>query len=387
APAHRAPHAAGPESPGGGRGGVGSRPGPAAVPASSRRRGSRAGPSRPRAAAGRPPRYRRSPPPARSAAPPPRRSSARPCAAAPPSPWGPGGVSHGRARRSRAARSERCRLTPPPCRSSARHRAHAARLGPPFDRQFVLRLGQLRHRQLAHVEAVELRVLVDLLRPHRREDLQLAATVGDLLHNPGELRVAAPLWRVVGAAVEREARVAGQVGALPRPRHRTDPEVVLDEPDLDAADPRRAVGTHGRDRLVDVRVEHLTRNTYQLRRNVLDFSPTCHGPDATPRPPALRPTSFGRVMRTATLFDADAASYTGTVEVLGVIFRAEDDGYAVLEVQEAGGGDGFALVGPVAHLSAGDRAEVSGEWQTHSRYGRQLRAPGAPPLHPTARAG
>jgi exodeoxyribonuclease V alpha subunit len=92
-------------------------------------------------------------------------------------------------------------------------------------------------------------------------------------------------------------------------------------------------------------------------------------------------------MRTATLFDADAAAYTGTVEVLGVIFRAEDDGYAVLEVQETDGGDGFALVGPVGHLAAGDRAEVSGEWQTHSRYGRQLRAQGAMPLDPTDREG
>jgi exodeoxyribonuclease V alpha subunit len=90
---------------------------------------------------------------------------------------------------------------------------------------------------------------------------------------------------------------------------------------------------------------------------------------------------------TATLFDADAASYTGTVEVLGVIFRAEDDGYAVLEVQEVEGGEGFALVGPVAHLAAGDRAEVSGEWQTHSRYGRQLRAQGALPLDPADREG
>ena len=92
-------------------------------------------------------------------------------------------------------------------------------------------------------------------------------------------------------------------------------------------------------------------------------------------------------MRSATLFDADAASYTGTVEVLGVIFRAEDDGYAVLEVQEAGGGEGFALVGPVAHLGPGDRAEVSGEWQTHSRYGRQMRAQGALPLDPADREG
>ncbi|HMI80548.1 MAG TPA: helix-hairpin-helix domain-containing protein, partial [Solirubrobacterales bacterium] len=91
--------------------------------------------------------------------------------------------------------------------------------------------------------------------------------------------------------------------------------------------------------------------------------------------------------RAATLFDADAASYTGTVEVMGVIYRAEDDGYAVLEVRETESGEGFALVGPVAHLGEGDRAEVSGEWQTHSRYGRQLRAQGALPLDPTDREG
>ncbi|HEY7456315.1 MAG TPA: AAA family ATPase [Solirubrobacterales bacterium] len=89
----------------------------------------------------------------------------------------------------------------------------------------------------------------------------------------------------------------------------------------------------------------------------------------------------------ATLFDADAAAFTGTVEVLGVIFSAEDDGYAVLEVQEVDSGEGFALVGPVAHLGAGDRAEVSGDWETHSRYGRQLKARGALPLDPADRAG
>ena len=70
-----------------------------------------------------------------------------------------------------------------------------------------------------------------------------------------------------------------------------------------------------------------------------------------------------------------------------MIFSAEDDGYAVLEVQDTETGEGFALVGPVAHLNAGDRAEVSGEWQTHSSYGRQLRARGALPLDPADRAG
>ncbi len=90
---------------------------------------------------------------------------------------------------------------------------------------------------------------------------------------------------------------------------------------------------------------------------------------------------------TATLFGVDATAYSATVEVLGVIFCAEDDGYAVLEVQDAESGEGFALVGPVAHLGVGERAEVSGEWQTHSRYGRQLRAQGAMPLDPADREG
>jgi exodeoxyribonuclease V alpha subunit len=89
----------------------------------------------------------------------------------------------------------------------------------------------------------------------------------------------------------------------------------------------------------------------------------------------------------ATLFDADAAAFTGTVEVLGVIFCAEDDGYAVLEVEEVESGEQFALVGPVAHLGAGERAEVSGDWQTHARYGRQLKAQGALPLDPADREG
>ena len=90
---------------------------------------------------------------------------------------------------------------------------------------------------------------------------------------------------------------------------------------------------------------------------------------------------------TATLFGIDETAYSATVEVQGVIFRADDDGYAVLEVTDLDSGEDFALVGPVAHLGAGERAEVSGEWQTHSRYGRQLRAQGALPLDPIDRKG
>ena len=59
----------------------------------------------------------------------------------------------------------------------------------------------------------------------------------------------------------------------------------------------------------------------------------------------------------------------------------------MLEVLDADSGDEFTLVGPVGHLNAGDRAEVSGEWQEHTSYGPQLQA--AAPCRstpPTARA-
>jgi exodeoxyribonuclease V alpha subunit len=88
-----------------------------------------------------------------------------------------------------------------------------------------------------------------------------------------------------------------------------------------------------------------------------------------------------------TLFEIDGGSHSTTVEVLRVIYKAEDDGYAVLEVRDTESHDKHPLVGPIAHLNPGDRAEVSGDWQTHSTYGRQLRAERAMPMDPEDREG
>jgi exodeoxyribonuclease V alpha subunit len=88
-----------------------------------------------------------------------------------------------------------------------------------------------------------------------------------------------------------------------------------------------------------------------------------------------------------TLFETDGGSHSATVEVLRVIYKAEDDGYAVLEVRDTESRDKHPLVGPIAHLNPGDRAEVSGDWQTHSTYGRQLRAERAMPMDPEDREG
>ncbi len=78
--------------------------------------------------------------------------------------------------------------------------------------------------------------------------------------------------------------------------------------------------------------------------------------------------------------------FEGAVEVVREIFRAEDDGYAILEVRD-GSGDEFVVTGTVAHLTAGEKARLTGEWQHHDRFGPQLRADTAMPLDPEDRAG
>ncbi len=88
-----------------------------------------------------------------------------------------------------------------------------------------------------------------------------------------------------------------------------------------------------------------------------------------------------------TLFEVEGGSHSATVEVLHVIFKADDGSYAVLEVEDADSRDRHRLVGPIAHLNPGDRAEVSGDWQNHSTYGRQLRAQRAMPMDPEDRKG
>ena len=82
-----------------------------------------------------------------------------------------------------------------------------------------------------------------------------------------------------------------------------------------------------------------------------------------------------------------AGAFESVVAVRHEIFRSEDDGYAVLEVLDEETGDELILIGPVGHLRAGERAEVRGEWQEHSRYGPQVKAFGAKPIDPADREG
>jgi exodeoxyribonuclease V alpha subunit len=87
------------------------------------------------------------------------------------------------------------------------------------------------------------------------------------------------------------------------------------------------------------------------------------------------------------LFETESGAHSTTVEVLRVIYKADDDGYAVLEVRDAAAREKYPVVGPVAHLNPGERAELSGEWQNHTTYGRQLRAMRAVAKDPEDREG
>ena len=82
----------------------------------------------------------------------------------------------------------------------------------------------------------------------------------------------------------------------------------------------------------------------------------------------------------------DENGFDGPVEVRRVIFTAEDDGYAVIEVKDDSGQE-FIAIGTIAHLQPGERARITGEWTHHSRFGPQLKIGTALPLDPVGREG
>jgi len=87
-----------------------------------------------------------------------------------------------------------------------------------------------------------------------------------------------------------------------------------------------------------------------------------------------------------TLFDGDDRGFEGTVEIVRQIFVADDDGFAILEVRDDSGEE-MVLTGSLAHLSPGEKAKVTGDWEHHEKFGPQLRAAVALPLDPEDREG
>ncbi|MFM9077441.1 MAG: hypothetical protein ACKORM_04335, partial [Solirubrobacterales bacterium] len=86
------------------------------------------------------------------------------------------------------------------------------------------------------------------------------------------------------------------------------------------------------------------------------------------------------------LFEGDDRGFEGTVEIVRQIFVADDDGFAILEARDDSGGE-MVLTGSLGHLSPGEKAKVTGDWEHHEKFGPQLRADVALPLDPEDREG
>ena len=94
----------------------------------------------------------------------------------------------------------------------------------------------------------------------------------------GDLRLARPLRLgavdgVDGGAVQGEPRIATEVRALARVRHRAEHELSVLEGRFDPGDPRRPVGAQGGNRLVPVSVEERAHALCELRLRLLDLLP------------------------------------------------------------------------------------------------------------------
>ena len=85
------------------------------------------------------------------------------------------------------------------------------------------------------------------------------------------------------------------------------------------------------------------------------------------------------------LFESEA-SFNGAVEVVHVIWSADDGGFAVVEVREDSG-DEFIATGTIGHLKPGERAKLVGRWTEHHKYGPQVEVFSALPMDPSDRAG
>lgn len=72
--------------------------------------------------------------------------------------------------------------------------------------------------------------------------------------------------------------------------------------------------------------------------------------------------------------------------VLHTVFKNEETGFAVIEVENEDG-DEFTAVGGLALVMDGERVALSGEWTVHPGYGKQFKVQAFETMQPTTRDG
>lgn len=80
---------------------------------------------------------------------------------------------------------------------------------------------------------------------------------------------------------------------------------------------------------------------------------------------------------------ADPESRLLAIEVAAVRYRVPDGDFAVLSGL-TGEGDEVTVTGPLAHLQAGESAEVGGQWREHAKHGWQFHAAKVRVLEPVS---
>jgi len=101
----------------------------------------------------------------------------------------------------------------------------------------------------------------------------------------------------------------------------------------------------------------------------------------------LRVALYPPLMESGTgqLFENES-SFEGAVEVVHLIWSAEDGGFAVVEVRDDSGEE-FVATGTIGHLRPGERAKLTGQWTEHQKFGPQVKVFSALPMDPSDRAG
>lgn len=92
-------------------------------------------------------------------------------------------------------------------------------------------------------------------------------------------------------------------------------------------------------------------------------------------------------VETVSTMAPERTTFEGEVSVTVEVFVSEDRGFAVLRGRRKSDGGDVVLVGPVGHLSVGQRAQVKGAVESHPKFGSQLKVSEALPIDPTSAEG
>jgi exodeoxyribonuclease V alpha subunit len=74
-------------------------------------------------------------------------------------------------------------------------------------------------------------------------------------------------------------------------------------------------------------------------------------------------------------------------QIKSVIWSSEDGGFSIMRLLSDGSSESITITGYLAGTSPGERVRLKGQWETHPKYGRQLKVEECVPLLPASAEG